>query len=82
MGRFRTRVLSQRVGKREEGMEEGRAGKRVTDRLMGLGSRTLPEQASFGKFYLVGLQQAGKSSGVMLWLRGSYYGLSHGPCGL
>lgn len=46
------------MGKREEGMEEGRAGKRVTDRLMGLGSRTLPEQASFGKFYLVGLQQA------------------------
>lgn len=54
-------MLSQRVGKKEEGMEEGRAGKRVTNRLMGLGSRTLPEQTSFGKFYLVGLQQAGTS---------------------
>lgn len=54
-------MLSQRVGKKEGEMEEGRRGKRVTDRLTGLGSRTLREQASFGKFYLVGLQQAGMS---------------------
>lgn len=49
-------------GRKEEWRREGqKEGDRQTYGLKALGSRTLPEKASSGKFYLVGLQQAGTS---------------------